>query len=226
MARKKALELVPSDRLILFIMRMQELREKKYYQLYDFEALRRTERRDQPLPDLVDEEYLISYLALVRQFFFDSEPISRANVHRVLEALAKERSDIHLLNHLESLNGDFQSVSVQLHWPDHMKQPDYTDVELFNLFFHTSYFHTDTDYFNFHFRQPKEVVLNARLALEVFTHRFVKLLEGYENLVNNILSRGLLPKGKLGFEMVFLSEQSTSARRCYQMQIIPPETGL
>jgi hypothetical protein len=226
MARKKPLELAASDRLVLFSLRMQELRQKKYYQLYDFEALRRTERRDQPLPALVDEEYLISYLALVRQFFFDSEPISRANVHRVLETLAKEQSDVHLLNHLERLTGEFHSVSIQLHWPDHMKQADCTDVELFNLFFHNSYFHTDADYFNFHLRQPKEAVLNARFALEVFTHRFVMLLQGYENLVNNVLSRGLLPQGKLGFEMVFLPELSTPERRCYQMKIIPPEAGL
>jgi hypothetical protein len=225
MARKRAVQLDPSDRLILFSLRMQELKRKKYYQLYDFQALLQTQRRDQPLPKLVDEEYLISYLALVRQFFFDNEPVSRGNVHRVLETLARERADVHLMRHLENLTDGFQSVSIQLHWPDHTKQLDYTDVDLFNLFFHNSYFHTDTDYFNFHLRQPPETVLNARLALEVFTHRFVTLLQGYENLANSVLSLGLLPKGKLGFKMNPLPE-STPERRCYRMEIIAPETGL
>jgi hypothetical protein len=146
---------------------------------------------------------LVSHLAVVRQFWLQSEPINHSNVASILLNAARVRADIETRERIRALGKSFKrefragsftftegDASVQL-----------SSEQLVNFWLNTYYFHTDLDQL-----RDARVVMSSDFMREFARQQFTGLLDcflryvtrlGFEAL--EVLWAGTLPEGTLHF---------------------------
>jgi len=213
--KKKVHDMRDFHLLYTFAKRMEDLRGKRYFshlqELVDFtqnpsswEKIPVPTQPGQttvPIPSVVDEELLISFLATLRQFLMNDEAIFlnkiKGIVRRKAEAL-EGKGDLGLVMEMKRLKEKHkwhEGVKFRIDLTDERGQlvQPLTREELMDLFLYGKYFHsTDVIGVRFHFELPKECVDFCRALLEYNLRYEVAELLDWHQLVVHILNNGLV----------------------------------
>ncbi len=216
------------DNLILFVIRLVQLQAKRHYQQYKPPVAKIDWNEDETaITDVqivntdVDEELFISYLAIVRQFWANSDAL---NVHRIKSILlyaARLLNDSALRDRVKDRDRKFRekwnNCSYSFGYEEGKPVVVLSQYELVNFWFNTVYFHTDPRHLGVAvpLLQSNTFKEWSRWQFEIYLCDFVRYAQELGSEVLNILWKGIFPKGKLhqALELIVPHEIAQKRRR-------------
>ena len=158
------------DTLIVFVLRLVQLCQKRYrwsspvnttsIELEEGKAVSLSTIRF----GIPDSDELVSHLAVVRQFWLQSEPINHSNVTSILLNIARLRADVETRERIKALRQSFKRefYAGSFKFVQGDTSVELSSEELVNFWLNTFYFHTDFD----HLRAARVIIGSD------FTRRF------------------------------------------------------
>jgi hypothetical protein len=193
------------DTLILFILRLLQLQRKHYkYKPWDFkiewedDSIIKSMEMD--IPE-ADEEYLISYLSVVRQFWATNDALRVYRIKGILLYVARLMNDTEMIARIRGMDREFKLASRCKYgfcFGDEKTLTLSLD-ELANFWFNTVYFHTDPNDLDV----ASTLIMNdlfrkwSHSHFEGYLQRLVEYARALGREALKILWKGQLPKGKL-----------------------------
>jgi len=185
-----------SDVLILFLLRLQELEEREYHKRFTC-SISKADGGYVITSDEVEEEYLISYLAVVRQFLLHKECICLKNIRQILYDL-RSKLPSGIKAQLDGLQAKWEKWMVGVRFQFTESSVDLKNWELLDLWLHHRYFHADLKKLHLFYAVPDHAEATCRQAMQTYVHAFVNHVLAHRALVVSVLSKGLLPPGQFG----------------------------
>ena len=197
------------DSLIVFVIRLMQLRGKRYRWSSPVQTLSvDLEGKGKPVSlstirfGTPDTDELVSYLSVVRQFWLQKEPTYHNNIAGILFNAACLLADTEMQQRLKGLRDGFkEQSSCSYSFTRGEKTVRLSNEEMVNFWFNTFYFHTDLNRL-----REAELILShdftrefARQHFEGYLDRFVTYSRqlGIEAL--GVLWKGIFPKGSLHY---------------------------
>lgn len=201
MQKKKSTLTLPekhyADVLVLFLMKLEEIRGKKYYK--DFVYIRGTDQRGQYVEGSeCEEDSLIAYLAAVRQLLLEKEPIALRNVRAILSELAGRASLSDVKVKLASLDDRWKKWKIGVDFRFSNGVERFENWDLVNFWVHNKFFHTDLRMLHITHGVPAEPLKVSRKMMEVYVCEFVRHAMAHTPLIMRVMSQVQLPKGQFG----------------------------
>jgi hypothetical protein len=196
------------DTLILFILRLLQLQGKRYekeYKPWDFkiewedDSTIKSIELDTPE---VDEEYLISYLSVVRQFWAPKDALCLHHIKGILLYVARSMNDDEMTARIRNMDREFRMSSrceYGFSFGNDEKTLTLSLDALVRFWFNTVYFHTDPSNLDV----ASTLIMNeafrkwSRSHFEGYLQRLVEFARALGRETLKILWKGQLPEGKL-----------------------------
>ena len=196
------------DTLILFVVRLLQVQGKRYEREYkpwnikiEWEDDSTIKSMEMDVPE-VDEEYLISYLSIVRQFWAKNDALCVHRIKGILLYVARLMNDAEMIDRIRGMDREFRFSSrceYGFHSGADEKEVTLSLDELAKFWFNTVYFHTDPSSLDV----ASTLILNdafrkwSRSHFESYLHRLVEFARALGREALKILWKGQLPEGKL-----------------------------
>lgn len=197
------------DTLIVFVLRLVQLCQKRYrwsspvnttsIELEEGKAVSLSTIRF----GIPDSDELVSHLAVIRQFWLQSEPINHSNVTSILLNIARLRADVETRERIKALRQSFKRefYAGSFKFVQGDTSVELSSEELVNFWLNTFYFHTDFD----HLRAAR-VIIGSDFTRDFARQQFTWHLNCFLRYVNRlglealeVLWTGIPPEGSLHF---------------------------
>lgn len=190
----KELELNDSDRLLLFLHRLSELRKRTFYP-YARACTPETQMHLTP----VDEERFMAFLMSFRHFFMEGEPTHMGRIANIVKKHAYDRGDADLMKTAKEADQTFRESKPELEALGEQNQVvgRVTEDEVIDLWLNGRYFHNDFEGLRMLTPGTAPVTGTLKCFLLVCMVRHLQRLEDYEPLVKFLVLHGGLPRGFL-----------------------------
>jgi hypothetical protein len=187
-----------SDILVLFLMRLQEVEERRYFKEFKYSIGYAEDGRRVTDGTRVDEEAFIAYLAVVRQLLIRKEICCLKNVQDILKTISNEHGLQDVIKNLESLDERWKKWKAGVVYKFSGGEVKLEGWELINFWLHDRYFHTATERLYLFYSIPADAVEISRHMMEVYTFEFVNHALAHRPIVSSVLAKGVVPKGSFG----------------------------
>jgi len=182
---------------MLFLFKLQQAEDRKYHRLFQCNLEREgSEIKAIHVTD-VDEDYLVSYLAVVRQLMLHKEPACLQRVRDILAKVAERHSLTTMKTTLVDIQAHFDKRKLGIRYEFTGGSQTFENWTLIDLWLHHRYFHTTLEKEYLFYSVPEYAVNLSRKLMQVYVHDFVRYAIDHRPLIIEILAQGLLPKGHL-----------------------------
>lgn len=196
------------DTLILFILRLLQLQQKRYEREYRPWDIKIEWEDDSTIKSMnidtpeVGEEYLISYLSIVRQFWAQNDAICVHRIKGILLYVARLMNDVEMKVRMQGMDREFKLSSrceYSFCYGAGEKTLTFSLNALANFWFNTVYFHTDPNKLD----AASMLIMNdffrkwSRSHFEGYLQRLVEFARALGREALKILWNSQLPEGKL-----------------------------
>ena len=198
------------DALILFVIRLLQLQGKRYYREWKLPNIRIDWNEDETVITSIgitetagDEEFFVSYLSVVRQFWAKNDAL---NVHRIKGILlwaARLLQDADLRDRIKKADKEFRdrwNKVEHIYCDGHGKELlKLSQHELAAFWFNTVYFHTEPGNLDIAvpLLQSDGFRTWSRRQFQAYLYHLVRYAQQLGSEVVKILWKGVFPKGKL-----------------------------
>lgn len=186
-----------ADYLALFVIRVQELKERRYYKF--LESCKIESHQDDDKIPLIDEEILISFLAVLRQFSLTKSCVKLEFVRSVCRKVAAKHLPNDWATQLESIERHYKKRNRKQFMIRGLTEDELLlkDEELLDVFLNAKYFHADERGYKIMYGLEERMVGALRREIQYYLHGFAGYVIAHQPLVYQIWSSGVLPSGQI-----------------------------
>jgi hypothetical protein len=192
--RSKALEFNERDKLVLFLVRMDELTNRKYYKEIDWKVTPKGLSLR-----AADDDTFAAFLLSFRHFYANDSPTEMGKIHGILSKVAHTVNDAGTLAELAKIKVEFAKGPVFRFDVFDTKGTvieKFDNDQIFDLYINCRYFHTDPRGAEFFFKMPEPSRTTCYHAFQMALIRYVRRFHAYVPIIMKFLSSSALPPGR------------------------------
>ena len=198
MRRKKkdpeALEFNDHDKLVLFLVRMDELTSRKYYRKIDWSVTPEGMRLK-----VVDDDLFAAFLLSFRHFYGSDSPTEMGKIHGVLSKVAHNSRDDGAVAELARIKQDFNNgplFGFDVFDTKGTVIEKFNNEQIFDLYINCRYFHTDPRGAEFFFKMPEPDRTTCYQMFQLALLRYLRRFHAYVPLILKVINSRSLPMGR------------------------------
>lgn len=192
--RYKALEFNERDKLVLFLVRMDELTSRRYYKEIDWKVT----------PEGLslraeDDDTFAAFLLSFRHFYAKDSPTEMGKIQGILSKVAHTLSDAGTLAALARIKQEFANgpvFRIDVFDTKGTVIEKFNNDQIFDLYINCRYFHTDPRGAEFFFKMPEPSRATCYHAFQMALIRYVRRFHDYVPIIMKFLSSSALPAGR------------------------------
>lgn len=194
----KALEFNDHDKLVLFLVRMDELTSRKYYQKINWSIT----------PDgmgltAVDDDLFSAFLLSFRHFYASDSPTEMGKIHGILSKVAHDSRDDGAGAELARIKQEFNKGPLFRFDVFDTKGTvieNFNNEEIFDLYINCRYFHTDPRGTEFFFKMPEPDRTTCYQMFQLALFRYVRRFHAYVPLIFKVINSRSLSVGRFNVD--------------------------
>jgi hypothetical protein len=192
--RSKALEFNERDKLVLFLWRMHEFTNRRYYKETDWKVTTGALSLK-----VTDDDTFAAFLLSFRHFYANDSPTEMGKIHGILSKVAHTSGDAGTLAELVKIKQEFAKgplLRIDIFDTKGTVIEKFKNDQIFDLYINCRYFHTDPRGAEFFFKMPERSRTTCYHAFQMALIRYIIRFHAYVPIIVRFLDSSALPQGR------------------------------